>query len=311
MLKPMFSMNAMYQMILDGLFAANGCETEAEQAAYLSGLKPATQSLWRSYRANHSIHENANYESAETQAGYMLRYFPHYTQLLPEVLERLPMAKLGSILKRELHVSLFGPGPAPELVGLVQFLEMYWGQDCRLIADLFDIKSTAWEKCRNITVDRLLPAISSRTTVEANAHECDFTEKGVVDSIAAGSRNPLALADLVVFQNCFNEVLDARRDTFIANLKNIQASMKQGALLVLIDRIPNYSMSEGIFSELLEACSNGNGFEVVVDDANCRRCNKGDLAQMPAIIRANLMTGEDQLISGGSVNYRCLMLCKI
>lgn len=309
MTQPTFSMNTMYQIILDGLYAANGCKTEAEQAAYLASLIPATRSLWSSYRSNHGIHENANYGSAATQAAYLLRYFPHYTQLLGEVLGQLPMGKLGSIFKKELHVSLFGPGPAPELVGLVQFLELYWARDCKLVADLFDIKATAWEQSRNIVVNGLLPAISTRSTAEVNAHDCDFTEKGVIEAITAGSSNPLALADLVVFQNCFNEVLAANRHTFSENLQKIQASMKPGALLALIDRRPGYSMSEGVFTELLEQ-ANANGFEVIFNGVECTRCNRGDLAQMPAIIRKNLMKGGDGLISGSEVKYRSLMLCK-
>jgi hypothetical protein len=79
----------MHKQILEALYQRKNCVTEEQKRAYLRSLIPATKQLWKSYRTATGAAVNVDYGSEETQASYLLRYYPDYTPLLYGVLRRL------------------------------------------------------------------------------------------------------------------------------------------------------------------------------------------------------------------------------
>src|SRR4051812_19784011 len=115
-------MSSLIEIIVRALFEANNCVTPAGQAEYLRSLRPAVRALWDAYRDPSGVVHNPQYVAAATQAVYMLRYFPGYTQLLPTCLSAQEPGHLVTMNDPIVRAAYFGAGPAPEVYGTLQFL---------------------------------------------------------------------------------------------------------------------------------------------------------------------------------------------
>lgn len=208
----------LYAQILEAIFARFHAVTEDEQRALIQALRTPARQLWDSYRTSNV---RANYTAGEIQAVYLLRYYLPYSQMLPYVLSRVQEYTLPHP-----HVSacFVGAGPAPEVLGLTSFLRNrnYAGT---VGVHLVDRTLNEWEFSRSVTFDRLLPVVYANALAVRSEEAIDLCD----------GRIPPGTYDIVVFQNCFNEILG--RDRFDHQmLRRWSTAVNEDGLLVLIDR---------------------------------------------------------------------------
>lgn len=222
----------MFDAILERLYLLNGCSTEADKRNYLEGLKPAAEALWTIYR---DPQVNAAYYARDTQAAYMLRYFPQHVELFRRVLFELSESVSLPFDRRILYTRHFACGPAPELCGLVQFLQNRFPACGEVSAHLYDTANDDWAYARRITTEYVAPALCDELRVKTREAQFDFT----TTDITATSRGleSIRKADLITFQNCLNEIPTTRGNLAVENIVSLLAAMKPGGVLLLIDRL--------------------------------------------------------------------------
>jgi hypothetical protein len=216
----------------------SGTAAKEQKRGYLHSLVPATKQLWKSYRPATGAAVDVNYGSEETQAAYLLRYYPDYTPLLYKVLRGLDQHNQIDLKEELLNTCFFGCGAAPELLSLAIFLKLCRPEVAMLVADLFDAHSNGWAFGRGITVNNLLPNHREPLLTEVRPHTLDFRPAGAVAGLANqfGANNPVPHAHCVVMQNCLNEIVPGHAAPVTSNLLALVKMMRPGALFVMIDR---------------------------------------------------------------------------
>lgn len=215
----------MYEQLLAGIFEGAGKTSQAEQDAYLQSLKPVLTETHKSFQTQNVA---TDYTALETQACYLLRYFPVYSQLIKAVLKEIRNTtdKPFSFSDAQTIRSVFiGPGPCPEVTGLASFLK----QDKFLIADLYD--KYAWRHARDIVKKHVLP-VQSPAQCTLIEHIENLLDAGFPDVISS----TVAKADFLILQNCLNEVTFRDADTVEENIIRIITTLKSDKLAILIDR---------------------------------------------------------------------------
>src|SRR5262245_14589055 len=128
----------MLSTLLDCIFDAEGLRTPAAQTRFIEKLVACDERLWRFYRPQQGKEIVTCYQESGVQAAYLLRYFLPHAAMLSETLEELQRRQLLAFPAPTLHACFFGCGPAPELSGLIQFLNFHYPAIACIDARLVD-----------------------------------------------------------------------------------------------------------------------------------------------------------------------------
>lgn len=269
-----------FEQLLEGVFEQQKLTTDTAKVDYLHKLQPTVTEISRSFR-NQNV--DTDYSNTNTQNAYLLRYFPSYTQLLPTALHDLDGDNIWLPEVSELHSMLFGCGPAPELVGLLQYLHDS-DHYCKQIAPQFvDIAATDWQESRKLTAKYVMNPVRhgriwkklSNPVIDADIADNDLKSK--IDP---------ATCHLAVFQNCFNEISNANQA--LENIKHIALAMPVGSLVVIIDR-SRYGETDRMLQDLKQWAKGIDGVNAVGDlnlDERTYQCYEL-LSEVPEIILNN------------------------
>lgn len=217
-----------YTEVLDKLYPENLNITQ--KYAHLQYLQEATRKLHQKYLRPEKQHIEVDYTDHQIQEVYMLRYaIPHALQL-PWVLDSLHEADFHR-LENNLTASFFGGGPCPEILGLRRYLSKILSDGVNISAANFDIcPDWKWHfRANNFC--------SFRTNLAGNGS--DFLDPPSEEWV----RN----SDLIVIQNCLNEIPDLSCPQLRMNMKYIVDLMKPGALMLVIEK--RYSNVEKLLRE--------------------------------------------------------------
>ena len=124
----MNELNNLYHLIIENLIDLNRLQGKSLSIkSYLQSLQPDVKRLRSSFHTNHVSVDYSNYN---TQAAYLLAYYPHYVEMTYRVLESL-QEKDPSLMqlvfdKKHLKVCLFCAGAAPEALGLLSFIKQFY-----------------------------------------------------------------------------------------------------------------------------------------------------------------------------------------
>jgi hypothetical protein len=300
----------MYDLILTALYQLNNVNTDAEKARYLQSLQPATLELFRAYQ---SSFVNVDYREPNTQAAYMIRYFPQYSQIIRIILSDL---KDRNILlpfnQSDLSVSFFGSGPSPEIYGFLQFLNADFQRVRKVTAYTFDIISDEWSYSREITVKHLLPSIWNNRQFDLVPNGFDLSQANSVDRFT----DIIGLSKLIVFQNCLNEVGQNLYSNVIANLVSLVHAMNSNSILIIAD-LSNYRHVFDLTQRIEALIRTSNPASILISLAEGQKTYdaRAMINGMPSIIRQNLLTGipyqvENGLIPRRKIKYHCLTVRK-
>jgi hypothetical protein len=277
----------MHDIILKGLSSLHGLSSEKELSGFLRGLRPTAKSLWQAYR---SSFVNISYRKPTVQTTYMLRYFPPYAEVTRVVLDELHRKEVLPFQEELLYVNLFGCGPAPELYGIMQFLKSRFPRSEMIIGHLFDVASESWTYSRRITLDYLVPALWGKQLFEAHAIPFDLSMSG--SSAAFNTTNDcskeIGEVNLVVFQNCLNELPQRAYNVVTKNILDLLRMIKPGKIMLVIDRA-GYKHVADLLSRICSLAEEQALAKVLVFDQDRELNCVPILDKIPPILTTNLL----------------------
>ena len=311
-----------YDDILDGILKAEGLgksedlpddrrmiSKKAEaQIKYIESLRPFARELWKSFKKQKIT---IDYSKKEIQNSYLLRYFLPYANLLSKEIQdsgvRFPD-------QRNLSVSLFGCGPAPCLVSLLFYLKK--NSVRRIVkASLFD--KASWDHARDIVRNHIIPNIWDSNDLKIDSFTSDFsTDSFWTESVAA--RKAISESNLVVFQNCLNEITD--KEMIINNIGKIIASLSSDSFIVFIDQGEGkYSKStDYILKDILgKSKASSKKLKIIknINDNsfNCKDINSNLPDMGKFLYYTNVPSNENKhgLILRNKINYSSVVLKRL
>lgn len=205
------------------------------QYLYLQQKQELARKLHLKYLKPEKNRIEVDYTNPQIQEIYMLRYsLPHALQI-PWVLESLRERNFHH-LENNLNVSLFGGGPCPEILGLRHYLNSILSDRVNISTTRFDIV-TDWK-----LIYRSDTFYNTKSNLAGNGKE-------FLDST---SREWVKNSDLVVIQNCLNEIPELGYPQLLVNLKYLVNIMKPGALMLVIEKCYSYVeiLLRSLYSEI-------------------------------------------------------------
>lgn len=287
-------MENLYEYILEGIEKSPNFynpEIHHTFASYLTSLKESAKYLWRAYR---SSTVKVDYSDLKVQAAYLIRYYPHYVQMTLEILR---LSSEFFTFGRQVNVCFFGAGPCPEVAGLGQFLTEH-GQNTESInIHIYDIATDQWKPSREVTKNFVVSRLwqGQISGIVQNLDLCDINS---FESILEDISN----CNLFIFQNCLNEIWNT--------------SATQGNIKFLLDRAPLnsfiiigdllYDQNRKILEDIARIADKRDDYKII---------ERGGLEiasslRVPAIVRQNLLTGDDGLIPRSQIKFLFLVLRK-
>ena len=246
---------SVYHELLKNLYTED-LNTE-QKHFYLQQKQELARELHQKYLIPQKTHVEVDYTDSQIQEIYMLRYsLPHALQI-PWVLESLRKRNFHH-LKNNLTVSLFGGGPCPEILGLRHYLNKTPSNQVNISAARFDIVPDWKWNYRSDTFS------SFKSNLAGNGS----------DFLNSTSREWVENSDLVVIQNCLNEIPELSFSQLLINLKYIVEVMKPGALMLVIEKRYQYveALLKNLYSELIKI-NNIQPNYTPKDDINIRCLN--------------------------------------
>ena len=221
--------------------AALGLRSREQIEAWLTGLRVTSGQLRDKYQRPKPV---VDYSDPDVQFSYLLRYFVPYTQLVPYSLKLIEV-DFPAIRRAEIgNVVLLGGGPAPELIGYLQWLQADARRansaiECTVVDRLED--SWAWWH------HQLEAELSSKRAQVSIARSSGA-------NFDASPQNPLpadvlnaSARPLVVAQNLFNELSPNKDRRCLLGLKN-QITRTSGGGYVLLVHSTEYDAVEKLYS---------------------------------------------------------------
>ena len=193
-----------------------------------------------------------NYETPEQQV-YVMRYWLPHSLLIPFVLDSLSRRSTDDSLshtvstlfeRKLLTISLFGGGPCPELYGLQHYLNK--------------IQSSS-AKISSAVLDKIKWKIGLNTE---HFFETDLAGQ-MNNFLGADSREWVRKSDLVVVQNCLNEIPGVGFNydpQLLSNIIHIVNLMKPGALMLVIERY-GYKLVTDLLTDFRSALDRSNAVQ--------------------------------------------------
>ena len=217
-----------------------------------------SRKLYSSYRVKEKPqgkqYVEIDYAGVQIQNVYMMKYFFPYSLLVPFVLDRLSIRSkndpfFNTVSKfsmcKSLTASLFGGGPCPEYYGLTHYLGATQSNTTIISSAAFD--KVKW---------RLRSGNDSGPFFESDL-------AGIRGSfLHAGSEEWVRKSDLIIIQNCLNEIPGSSlsyNPQLRMNMYYIVNLMKPGSLMLVIERY-GYEIVMNLLTDFLSVL---NGFNDV------------------------------------------------
>ncbi|MBD2530027.1 hypothetical protein H6G97_10785 [Nostoc flagelliforme FACHB-838] len=293
-------MDDIYNRIIAGICDRNRISSEVSLRQYLRHLQPHALKLWQSYR-NDNV--TVDYTDFDTQAAYLLRYYPLYAAMTRQIFEDLNQNILFST--QHIQACFFGAGPAPETVGLITYLEDNF--PCLLSAQfkIYDIAADSWRHSRRITNNYLIKEYFLGLC-KLNASPIDLLDINTFEPIEYDITNSM----IFVFQNCLNE-MGNDLNTFLKNIGFLVRKMPRRSILIIADQ-SNYRSSNRLMNRI-------ESYILAMRQGNIMRSHtqggitfqsRDLLPPIPVVIKKYLLTGEHGLIPRHSVDFNYLAFRK-
>jgi hypothetical protein len=212
----------MYNNILDGLFLKKNILSNQQKQEYLVSLQEPVRSIRRAYIESFPI--RFDYQNPDVQAGYLITYVPHYTDLTHYALRNSGSEIANANLE---NLVFIGSGPCPEIVGYLRYILEFNNKVKDIRVNIYDKSIEEWKWSRDIVFSNLVPNFSNGISITRNEGKIDISQEFSV-KFNDSKR-------LVVFQNCLNEINSNTHNVLIKNVDSIFSSMSSGSYLLLID----------------------------------------------------------------------------
>ena len=251
----------MQNHLLDEVLARHRQPHESE-AAVIQRLRRADSRLTALYRRR-DVEAAAAYNDPLIRSAYLLRYLPHYTLQIGDLLRDLEgIPEVALILgQSELrHVALCG-GPAPEPIALALLHAQAGGQ--RLRTTVLDRMAEAWSDCWPIS------ASTARAFSGHSAIEIDGAAANLADPPEPRELELLADCQLLTLMNALNELMGRSSARLEQQLEARLAVLPPGALVLISDQARYDRCQEGM--ALLRSLLLQRGARLLIDRTSRNR----------------------------------------
>ncbi|WP_419546340.1 hypothetical protein [Microcystis sp.] len=304
----MNELDNLYDLILENLSSLNKSQGKSLNIqSYLQSLQPDVKRLRSSFHTNHVSVDYSNYN---TQAAYLLAYYPHYVEMTYRALESLQQ-KDPSLMqlvfdKKHLKVCLFCAGAAPEALGLLSFVRQFYPEVKSIVIYSYDLYSDTWRTSQDITKNIINNCFKDyhfallTRTLNIN-YVKDVTK--IMPTIES--------TDIFMLQNCLNELKTNQLQSIIF-LLNYQPERS----LLLINDLKKHKIAQNMERQIQSKISytkleskreyNQEIFRQFAGGNDFKSSLK-----LPSILRENLLTGEDGLIPREKTSYSYVCVYKV
>lgn len=259
--------------------------------SFFNQMKPFVRSLRQKFKGEGI---SIDYADANFRHAYMLAYYPYYINPVFQTLKDCNYCDLIDN-KTDLHTCCFGGGPLPELIGISKyvnaFLKDVWIIDCTV----FDYNKE-WKDEREIYTLNLAGHYYNGLI---NLHD-KFIDLWDPELIAP---DEVRTADLVLFQNCFNDCPLDKYEALKQNVTAIWDKMSSGSIMIIID------LTYGSIANLLR------NIETLVENMGGKILKPVQYNDVPlkvcTLMKGRLFDGSDGLIPRYHSNYWSLAMRKM
>lgn len=244
----------MQSQLLDQLLTRLRQPNETE-AAVLARLRLADSRLTELYRRS-DVEASAGYADPMVRAAYLLRYLPHYTLQLGDMLHHLegsPDVARLFCMPRLRHASLCG-GPAPEPIALAVLHAQGGGSELR--STVLDRQAEHWGDCWPVSC-----SLARQHSEHANV-QIDGQTTNLAQVCTLQERQLLAGCHLFTLMNALNELMLIGSDQLRRQLEMRMACLPQGALVLISDQANYKRCQQGM--ELLTGVLADMGARILI-----------------------------------------------
>ena len=262
---------------------------DIEEKPKLEMYKKGIKDLRNSYKENicKPLYQDEYYRDC-----YMLAYFPYYCLLANKVVSKVS----DYIQSKDLIVSIFGCGPAPEVVGVY---EQFKNRNIRF--NLFDYEY-GWEEERKFTKNYIRNNFNNNTRFN-EISGCDLlTSCTDCERLASDCKTFIKNTDVFIMQNCLNHITN--EEDFKDKVSFIIDNAKNDSIFIFIDL--NYDISINLMKDILDK----NKKECQVLEEIKKDNIRIDKNNIPGYIKEYIFTGEKDLILKTNINYTYMILKK-
>jgi molecular chaperone DnaK (HSP70) len=195
--------------------------------AYLQSLQKSVKSLRIAYRNSPVF---VPYDKTDIQAAYLATYLPHYYQLIYQIfIEEVPDIFKG---KKDIYLSFIGGGPGSEAYGAIKYIVNNCPDVKNIYITILDINASTWSFSHTIVKEHLVEAINSgNVKVHWNAISFDLVSEEAVRR----TKPTIAKSDLLVIQNCLNEIASTNLHALKNNIEELFDYLPGNAFLLMSD----------------------------------------------------------------------------
>jgi hypothetical protein len=157
----------------------------------------------------------------------LFAYYPNYVVQAYDLLFEIE-ASLAS-MDTTLTACVLGAGPGPEVVALASYSRFRLPGVKTLNVHMFDRDVAGWRMARDISRDHVLPVFGGPATT-GTVRRLDLGDSRWADQVL----DRAATADLVLLQNCLNEIPQTQEPmAFAGNVAELLGHMKIGSVFVI------------------------------------------------------------------------------
>jgi hypothetical protein len=304
----MNELHNLYNLILEDLISLNrDRQNKFNIQSYLQSLQSYVKQLRESYKKDNV---NVDYSNPKTQAAYLLAYYPHYVEMTYQALESLQQKdpNLMQLVfdKKYLKVCLFCAGAAPETLGLLSFIRQFYPEVKSIVIYSYDLYADTWRMSQDITKN-IVNNCFTDYQFALLTRPLNINCANDLTNIDTTIKN----TDIFMFQNCLNE-LETNQIQSVNFLLNHQPERSLLLINDLREHKISQEMTRQIRAQILDINSASN---LKYNQAIFKQVTDGDSFQssikLPAILRENLLTGENGLIPKKYNNYSYVCVYKV
>jgi molecular chaperone DnaK (HSP70) len=289
-----------YDYIVSGI--AKEKTGKKNTGSYLESLKPDVRILRGAYR-NHPV--CVPYEKETIQSAYLITYLPHYYQLIEKILREQNPDSLSK--KASINITFIGGGPGSEVYGTIKHILSHNRVIKSINVNILDINADTWGYSHEVVKESLIKNIigDREISISWNSHYLDLVDPTSVDA----QKSIIKLSELVVIQNCINEINSSKYSKLSKSIISIFENIPNQGALLMIDLT---SSVRSRIKVLQNEIKNLQGAKEVHGTLNNHSpTSMVSLNSRPnGIIRRHLLTGADGLIPRKNLKYDYALISK-
>lgn len=195
---------------------------------YLSSLQSYVKQLRVAYRKS-PVH--VDYSLEEIQSAYLITYFPHYYQLINKILQEQKLKVFQD--KETLVITFIGGGPGSEAFGALKYILDHLPSVKHICVNILDINADTWSYSHEIVKSNLVSPLYEDNILKVSwsAFFMDLTKKETISV----NKNIIEKSDLLVVQNCINEIGISHYDILQQNIEYVYQLLPKTSSFLMVD----------------------------------------------------------------------------